>query len=354
MIRSFRIANAMEFEVGILCNTFNQAGYIEDALGGFCSQNTEFPFICIIVDDASTDEEPSVIKQFLSEHFNLEDDTTARTEETDDYVSFYTRHKTNLNCYFAVYLLKYNHFGKKSKRQYYREWIDPVKYIALCEGDDYWIDSNKLQYQVGFLKTHPEYGFVGTKTRVLEPNGLLLDDDYPSSSSPVIEGDWILYQNVFEDAKFGPVTRTVSICYKKAITDCFPDKVGGDLMLQTVLAKYSYYALFNRVMAVYRNNVGVSSINSSLEKQLHYNNWYVKNRRLQREFFPEECNWDENELLDRVDYIRLKIMIRDMNWKEAVGIKRNLRTDQYKKKKYSRYLHGPISCFLLSFFLRNR
>lgn len=68
------------------CVTFNQAPYIEDAMNGFTMQQTTFPFVCTIIDDASTDGEPQVIRQYLQEHFDLEDKSVVRNEETDDYV----------------------------------------------------------------------------------------------------------------------------------------------------------------------------------------------------------------------------------------------------------------------------
>ena len=86
--------------------TFNHHAYIEDAMNGFVMQETDFPFVCVIIDDASTDGEPEVIN-----------------DETDDYVRTLGRHKTNENCYFLVIYLKYNHYSiKKSKMPYYAEY----------------------------------------------------------------------------------------------------------------------------------------------------------------------------------------------------------------------------------------
>ena len=55
--------NYPKFKVCVRCFTFNQADYIEDAMNGFTMQQTDFPFVCCIVDDASTDEEQKVILQ---------------------------------------------------------------------------------------------------------------------------------------------------------------------------------------------------------------------------------------------------------------------------------------------------
>lgn len=137
------------------CMTYNQSTYIEDALNGFTMQKTNFPFVCIVVDDASTDGEQDVIKKYLEQHFELEDKTITRNEETEDYVLSFARHKTNRNCFFAVLFLKYNHYRKKSKLPYISKWIDNSKYLAMCEGDDYWTAPQKLQTQVDYLETHP-------------------------------------------------------------------------------------------------------------------------------------------------------------------------------------------------------
>lgn len=134
------------------CLTFNHHAYIEDAMNGFCMQKTNFPFVCVIVDDASTDGEQEVIKNYFDTHFDL-----SESDETDDYVMTLGRHKTNENCYFVVLYLKYNHYSiKKSKDPYFAKWQNNSKYIALCEGDDYWIAADKLQKQADALESHPE------------------------------------------------------------------------------------------------------------------------------------------------------------------------------------------------------
>lgn len=131
------------------CFTFNHAPYIVDAMNGFTMQETTFPVITLIVDDASTDGEPGVIKKYLADNFQ----TPYRTEETDDYNLICAKHNTNLNCTFVVFLLKYNHYSmKKPKLPYLAEWLDYAKYHALCEGDDYWTDPSKLQKQIDLLE----------------------------------------------------------------------------------------------------------------------------------------------------------------------------------------------------------
>ena len=80
------------FQVRVICNTYNQSEYISQTLEGFCIQKTNFPYVCIILDDASTDGEKEVIKNYMKEHF-CSDSENYIVEETVDaaalYVNFY-------------------------------------------------------------------------------------------------------------------------------------------------------------------------------------------------------------------------------------------------------------------------
>ena len=145
------------------CFTFNHAPYIVDTMNGFTMQETSFPVITLIVDDASQDGEPDVIRQYLVENFQA----PYSTEETDDYYLICANHTTNPNCTFVVFLLKYNHYSiRKPKMPYLSKWLDNAKYIALCEGDDYWIHPRKLQLQVDYFESHPEVGLLHAKAKV--------------------------------------------------------------------------------------------------------------------------------------------------------------------------------------------
>ena len=147
-----------KFKVCCRCFTFNQAKYITDTMNGFCMQQTQFPFVCTIVDDASTDGEQEVIKQYVEDNFDFSEGSTAFNKETDYAFITYAQHKTNKNCYFAVVYLKENHYSqRKSKMGYLSEWRDMCEYEALCEGDDYWIVPDKLEKQVSILDEHKDY-----------------------------------------------------------------------------------------------------------------------------------------------------------------------------------------------------
>ena len=165
------------FLVRVSCMTYNQAHYIVDAMNGFCMQETSFPFVCTIVDDASTDGEQEVIQDYLNKYFILDGNEDYHHNETEDYVRFFARHKTNSNCYFVVVYLKYNHYSiKKPKAPYFKEWTN-TKYVACCEGDDYWIDSKKLQMQVDFMESHPDYSLCCHRIYKYDENLNKIEED---------------------------------------------------------------------------------------------------------------------------------------------------------------------------------
>lgn len=149
---------ALHFKVCVRCATFNHAHYITQTMDGFCMQQTNFPFICVIIDDASKDGEQQAIMQYLHDHFEIEN-----TYETADYQLTEVKHLENPNCHFAVFLLKQNHYSQgKSPLAYADRWRNEAQYIAHCEGDDYWTDSQKLQRQADILDSHPEAMMVYT------------------------------------------------------------------------------------------------------------------------------------------------------------------------------------------------
>ena len=232
--------------VCVRCFTFNQHAYIEDAMNGFCMQKTDFPFVCIIVDDASTDGESEVIKRYFQTYFDLQE-----TEETDDYVLNTGKHKTNGNCYFVVLYLKYNHKSiEKDKFAYFSKWHDNCKYLALCEGDDYWIDENKLQKQVDFLEKNDDYSMVCCKTKLFSTtNKRFIHDNACYKKSQKMR-----VRDIIE--KGGLYISTCSLVYRSSVLEAYPEYckkcLVGDYPLQIMCAMKGNCYYLNIPMAVYR------------------------------------------------------------------------------------------------------
>lgn len=163
-----------DYKVCVPCMTYNQSKYIVDAMNGFCGQKTTFPFVCVIMDDASKDGEREVIDNYVKMNFDLQNDDCVKSE-TEDYSLIFARHKSNNNCYFAVFYLKYNHYSiQKNKRDYYSTLTESSKYIAYCEGDDFWCGSDFLQVAVSFLDENEDYSAVFGNKLVSDESGNII------------------------------------------------------------------------------------------------------------------------------------------------------------------------------------
>lgn len=127
--------------VAIRCITYNHEPYIRDALEGFVMQKTDFPFVAIVHDDASTDGTAAIIREYAAKY----PDIITPIYETENQYS--------------------KGDGSIGRIMQEAQNATGAKYIAMCEGDDYWTDPLKLQKQVDFLESHPDYGMCYTQVR---------------------------------------------------------------------------------------------------------------------------------------------------------------------------------------------
>ena len=121
-------SNLNDILVSINCITYNQEHYIRDAIESFLMQKTNFKYEILIHDDASTDRTPEIIREY--EH------------KYPDIIK-------------PIYQTE-NQYSKKVQVDKLNIERARGKYIAVCEGDDYWIDPTKLQKQVDFMESHPD------------------------------------------------------------------------------------------------------------------------------------------------------------------------------------------------------
>lgn len=254
--------NSISFEVYVNCLTYNHTRYLKDAFDGFCKQETKFPFVCGIFDDASTDGEKELIKEYLKDNFEYDDESNCCQEETDDYISVFAQHKINKNCFFVVFFLKYNHHQiNKSKWQYSSKWRENAKYYATCEGDDFWIDSRKLQKQVDFMEMHPNHSLCFCAHRELYPSGETKDVfRYKENKEICPINDIILLGGDFMATNTMLYRLSMYIPYTTWAIDC----PVGDLPLMLTLANNGNVGYINNLMSVYRKG----SVGSWTQKML--------------------------------------------------------------------------------------
>lgn len=310
--------------VSVCCIVYNQELFLRDCFDGFVAQKTNFPIEILIHDDASNDGTTEIINEYTEKHPNL----------FKPIIQVQNQYSKGL----GLIGLKLN--LKRAKG----------KYIAFCEGDDYWTDPLKLQKQVDFLEKHEEYGFVGSYC-VIDNNGSRVEE---KSNIPFVEEDrdFRLCGDVFSDAKWGPVTRTCTLLCRKSLIDGYADDVLGDIVLETILARQSYYACYKSFASVYRVGVGESAVQHDYDKALRYNEYVVKNRLKQKELFPDDCPWDEDELNDSKIYIKLKHSIKMLKYRDARHLKKQLKTKLYKNKNYAKRMKGFFSFVLLFIMIK--
>ena len=131
-------------KASIICVTYNQAKYIRRAIGSFLTQKTDFPFEIILADDCSTDGTSAICAEYAAKYPDL-----------------------------VHYLPSEKNVGGVENE---RRAIEAAQgeYIAVCEGDDYWIDKQKLQKQVEFMDAHLDYSVTWTQYMKYRPE----DDGY--------------------------------------------------------------------------------------------------------------------------------------------------------------------------------
>ena len=260
-----------DYMVLIRCYTYNHEAYIEDALKGFVMQKTNFPFVAVVVDDASTDGTADVIRRYEAKYPEI---------------------------IKGVYL-KENHYSqKKPKMKYIAPWRERCKYEAICEGDDYWTDSSKLQTQVDFLESHPEYSMCCHRYHCQnqDENTTLKDNLEPCFENKLgISFDLEYnFNKVWLTKTLTALVRTEAMIYyfKQAC------KHGRDTAMFYYILKTGKGYCFNNFWGCYRLHTGgvcskVSYSNKFYHSYLSYKHLYIKekNQLLREKVRKEYCNY---------------------------------------------------------------
>lgn len=130
--------------VAIHCLVYNHEPYLRDCLEGFVMQQTNFPFVAIVHDDASTDNSAAIIREYEEKYPNIIKPIYEKENQWRK--------------------------GTLTKVMNAAIYATGAKYIAMCEGDDYWTAPLKLQKQVDFMEANPEYSMCFHKVDILSPD----------------------------------------------------------------------------------------------------------------------------------------------------------------------------------------
>lgn len=258
--------------VSIQCLVYNHEPYLRQCLDGFVMQETNFPFEAIVHDDCSTDGSAAIIREYAEAY----PDIIKPIYETENQYSK----------------------GDGSLDRIMREVISPSsKYIAICEGDDYWTDPYKLQKQVDYMEAHPECGLVHAYTNCYYQNKKVLSVAHLQGELDSSYND-ILWAN--------PIT-TLSVLYRKELADGYKSFIEGQAWSVGDLPHWLYISLRggvhkqNFVCGVYRVVENSASHGSSYEKRINYINTIYDIVC----FYAERCGCEDFNKLEQRHFIEL-------------------------------------------------
>ncbi|WP_304544130.1 glycosyltransferase [Sulfurimonas microaerophilic] len=206
--------------VSICCTTYNHQNYIAEALDSFLMQETNFVFEIIVRDDASTDKTAHIIREY---------------------------EKNYPNIIKPIY----------EKENGYQKGIRPMpvtftkakgKYIALCEGDDYWTSSQKLALQIKFLEKNIDYAGIAHQCSIIDENGKIKRMFYRRNIKEVLRSADFLSEPPFQTATF--MFRT-SYLEKYPLSHKF---YSGDKFLFSFISIFGKVKYNSQVLSCYRQH----------------------------------------------------------------------------------------------------
>ena len=217
----------MKPKVTVLCTAYNHKDFIRKALDGFIMQKTNFSFEVLVHDDASTDGTTDIIREYAEKYPNIIKPIYQKENQ------FSQGKDILIDCMF-----------------------DSIQgeYVAINEGDDYWIDENKLQRQADFLDANPDFTVCFHPVRVLWE-----DNSQPESIFPTPNFRYNKDTLTLDDLLKHNFIQTNSVMYRwKLKKEMWPPKriLPCDYIWHLIHAKYGKIGFLPQVMSVYRRNQG--------------------------------------------------------------------------------------------------
>jgi glycosyltransferase involved in cell wall biosynthesis len=294
--------------LSVVMITYNHEKYLKQAIEGVLSQEVDFSFELIIADDNSLDGTSKVINDLIEKH-------------PKGHLIQYYKHPNNKgmsgNFLWAL---------QKAKG----------KYIALCDGDDYWIDPLKSQKQVDFLERHEEFGLVHTNNQVFIQENLR----FSTLPRSIVDSDELFEHLIF---KSNPIC-TLTVCLRAEILSSYinslklPDELYllSDYPIWLWVSLKSKIKLLNEVTGVYRilNESASQSIDPGRKVV------FVENVKKQALFFLEKEREDEYKLAFYRKYALLYSRYVEKEYKKSIM------QLFLKKKKYLDFVRFVLLGFL--------
>jgi len=235
-------------KISICCITYNHESYIRKCIDGFIMQKTDFLFDVLIHDDASTDKTADIIREYEAKYPDIVKPIYQKENQ-------YSQGIRPIN--------KFN-FERSN-----------AKYIAMCEGDDYWTDPYKLQKQVDFLEENGDCSLCFHASKHINTNN---PDKFHVHHPKIIPTDYKFEMKHVILGGGGFMATNSMVFLKEHIMERpeWMDKVPiGDLPLMLLLASKGKIGYVDDVMSVYRimsssTSWGASMQNQNRAKKHHY------------------------------------------------------------------------------------
>lgn len=266
-------------KVSVVTITYGHQDYILETIKGVLKQNYKGIIEFIISNDNSPDNTNQVISDFLNS-----------TKIPPNFEINYINHSSNIGI----------------MPNFYNSLIRATgDYIALCDGDDYWTDENKLQKQIDFLETNKEYVLVGHNVRIFEnETNEIINSSFPFVNSIKRSKDHIFLDNYIP---------ALSIVFKnkynipKWLLEC---KI-GDYPLILFLKQFGDIGFIDDIMASYRINSGYhSSLDKNKKNQLFLQSIEIVKQNISL----------RKTQLNILNYQILLIQLRDKNFAQSVNM----------------------------------
>ncbi len=280
--------------VTIHCLVYNHEPYLRQCLDGFVMQKTNFRFEAIVHDDASTDNSAEIIKEYAE---NYPDIIVPIFEKENQY----SKHDGSLDRIMLSHMRG--------------------KYMAFCEGDDYWIDPYKLQKQYNIFENDKSIELCYSRSRIYYESTHSFANYLNADKGPTD----------FESIMFREPAITLTSFIKtdsykdywKEIDPSEKEWLMGDTPLFLWLSQKGKVTLLDDITAVYRMLGESASHSSNIDKQIIFN----KSARDIRLFFCDK--YKRTDLLQKVydTYYRSNMNDADNNrlfgifWKNFCKIK---------------------------------
>lgn len=311
----------MDILVSINCITYNHEEYIAEALDSFLMQKTNFKYEILIHDDASTDRTQQIIEEYKKKYPDI----------------------------IKPILQKDNQQSKGVKKISYRfnNTRAKGKYIAICEGDDYWTDPYKLQKQIDYLEGNPECTMCFHAAEIINSNKKVKTTMRPYNNNKICSIEDIIIGG-------GGFCPTQAIIYRKYCMDNPPELYFkapvGDYPLQMIVSSQGYAYYINEVMSVYRKVMSNGSSWSNSNKSVEKNKKLYKELNYMLDEFDKYSNQKYNFAVNRAKLINnFYALVLDQKIKE---IRKNEYQAYFSSLNVTEKFKIYFRCFLPNLYVK--